>query len=202
MRQFKVLRRFEYTSSEGADVLAKEGDNIYALYPFFPLPELIENGFIEEITPNENVNLSDGKESESVLDYDRNYNIHEAVNLLKNNDLKMVDSNYYAHWIYKEGDLVSDYSGTNIRECWKTEQILNLTFTLVKPQEEKVDRWIEIKNSRELCNAIVYNKIIGVFDKNDDTMRYRMDGEYEDSKISYLHECLRFGICVLKYLED
>jgi hypothetical protein len=166
------------------------------------LPELIENGFIEEITPNENVNLSDEKESGNVLDYDRKYNIHEAMHLLKNNDLKMVDSNYYAHWIYKEGDLVSDYSGTNIRECWKTEKLLDLTFMLVKPQEEKVDRWIDIKTNRELCNAIVRNKTIGLFARGREKPCSKLDGNYEESGINYLFSHLDSKLYDMKHLEE
>jgi hypothetical protein len=202
-RKFKVLKNVytnisKYTHkplmSEGEIIEVKvlgNGIHIFDDSRFHPtwFEEWLKCGYLEEIVED----TKNIEETENVLDYNKKYNIYEAMNLLKNNDLKMVDIHDYTHWTYLEGNLYSTWSNVRIEDIWKLEEVLNMTFTLVKPEEEKDEKWIKIETNHELCTAIVKEKKIrfnGVIQK-----------EIYNSQIPTLFDALCVG-WLIEYLED
>lgn len=155
-RKFKVLKSFIFAESIYSKTVKLNKDMIInEEYLGSTINFLLSDGYIEEILPNENAILSGETETGSMLDYDRKYNIHEAMNLLKNNDLKMVDNSFHnCEWMYCEDGELINKENCWLHELYKLEEILNMTFTLVKPKEEKVEKWVEITSRTQLFKMI------------------------------------------------
>lgn len=148
-------------------------------------------GYIKEILPDKKPIISGGvsteeftnnlklandvinEKSDSILDYEKKYNIYQAVHLMKNNDVTMIDSHFKIEWMFKNGHRTFVSVGTLTEidyffdESFGVFDLLDLTFMLVKPVEvkEAKENWVEIKNDRELCHSIVNKNTIKVTDE-------------------------------------
>ena len=122
-------------------------------------------GYIKEILEDKALISSDTKEG-NMLDYNKKYNIFDAVHLMKNHDIKMIDSKFGFTWEYYSSyhtlwtDSFEENCDMFIEDFFDENfgyiDSLDLTFMLVKPKEEK--KFTSINSHKELCRAIVDKK--------------------------------------------
>lgn len=167
------------------------------------LKTMIRMGYLEEISPNKSLILNEEKETGNMNlttedIYDKKHNIYDTMMLLEKMPKGTIVKNEYDEntWILsKNGKTLYSDGYFNIEDNYDLLDILYMTFTFVKPQEEKIEKWVEINNSRELCKAIANGK----------TIRFG-NGEpidkYNDKQIDTLFIALTHGLFKIEYLED
>lgn len=238
IRIFKVLEEM-FVTKGGIDIVLFCGDVLEINDDHIPmcafsknqfivgLEELIKHNKIREILPDKKPIILGGisteeftnnlkhmnnvlnEKSDSILDYEKKYNMWDATHLMKNHDIKMADSKFGFVWeYYSESNTLwtetfdevrNDSSDCFIEDLFDGEfgyvDSLDLTFTLVKPVEKVEEKWIRINTPKDLCTAIVKGK----------TIRWG-DGEritkYDDKQIVILFNVLENEFYTIEYLED
>lgn len=164
--------------------------------------EWLKHGYIEEILPTKSLISLDEKETENMNlttedIYDKKHNIYDTMMLLEKMPKVTVIKNEYDDNEWQLSDngktLYSDTS-INIEDCYDLLEIMYMTFTFVKPQEEKVEKWVEIKDSKQLCNAVIYGKKIKI--TYTFTNQYMI---YENPTNLQIDELFKGLICGHKY---
>lgn len=179
IRKFKVLKSFEINDwcvYEG-DVILLVGNiwrtsygHYLAHISYYPIEVLFNNYCIEEILPDEKP-ISSEKHTNIEDDiYSKKYNIYEILTLIpnipKDSRIECSLDNHVWDIAEEENTLiiwdseVKRYNSINIEDIYSLKQILEATYTLVKPVEEVGEKWTPINTRLELFIKIREGKKI------------------------------------------
>lgn len=157
-------------------------------------------GYIEEILPNKKPISSEENTNIEEDIYSKKYNIYEILTLIPNLPTNTIykcslDSNEWMPTFSDKSLKLTKGSERCIEEVYYLKEILEATYTIIKPIEEVKEKWIEISCSKELCSAISNGKTIRV--GNGAPME-----KYNNKQITTLFGALNEGIVKLEYLEE
>lgn len=218
-RKFRVINEFLINDKNIANkediMVLKENEeyikfeNIRLWFHITMINYLIKEGYLEEILPIKTQNLS---ESDSILDYEKKYNMWDATHLMKNHDVQMIDSKFGFVWEYYPRYKTLNTEPINgvgiklIESLFEGDfgyvDSLDLTFTLVKPVEEVKEKWVRIEHRKQLCDCVVKNMMTRVLNQNGDLVykRDNYDERYIHTLFQYLTDsCSGYAI---EYLEE
>lgn len=206
-RKFRVLKDFTLVLGTSIVVRRFKKGEIFDYNHMINIDDLLSDNTIEEILSDKKPISSEEGEKE-MLDYDRKYNIHEVFTLLKSMpQFTLVKDNwdYYTPFYYDkyEQTLINfNDRSKKVEHLFRLEELLNMTFTLVKPVEEVKEKWIRIEHGKQLCDCVVKNMMTRVLNQNGDLV-YKRD-TYDERYIHTLFQYLTdsYSGYAIEYLEE
>lgn len=214
IRKFKVLKSFEINDwcvYEGdvillaGNILRTSDGHYLAHISYYPIEVLFNNYCIEEILPDEKPILTEENMNIEENIYSKKYNIYEILTLIpnipKDSRIECSLDNHVWDIAEEENTLiiwdseVKRYNSINIEDIYSLKQILEATYTLVKPIEEVKEKWVRITDADKLCGMIVRKKKIRI---KDDLI---LGEHYDDTTIETIYKELWNGRKV-EYLEE
>lgn len=164
------------------------------------ISNLIRYNYIEEILPNKKPISSEENTNIEEDIYSKKYNIYEILTFIPNLPTNTIykcslDSNEWTPTFSDKSLKLTKGSERYIEEVYSLKEILEATYTIVKPVEEVKETWIEIETYKDLCSAIVNKKMIRLGDG-------KPSSDYNDEQIETFFGALSHGVFKIAYLEE